>query len=174
MKSSTPWRWYLKAQSGVLLLPVGLCLFGEAVSRRVVQLMGGQAGEWFWTGTLSLICINAGIGLMIDSGLSKGFPRRESRGWSGRRHGVESRGTVPLRCFQGVDLPTGTIGAGFEHTIEIIRSMLRRRIRANMTRTQAILNGQQIHPSPPFTTTIVRVSSMVVDWRKPVCSLRTD
>jgi len=27
-----------------LLLPVGLCLFGEAVSRRVVQLMGGQAG----------------------------------------------------------------------------------------------------------------------------------
>ena len=80
MKSSTPLRWYLKAQSGVLLLPVGLCLFGEAVSRRVVQLMGGQAGEWFWTGTLSLICINAGIGLMIDSGLSKGFPRRESRG----------------------------------------------------------------------------------------------
>ena len=46
-QSST--RWYLKAQAGVLLLPVGLCLFGEAVSRRVVQLMGGQAGEWFWT-----------------------------------------------------------------------------------------------------------------------------
>ena len=80
MKSASPWRWYLKAQSGVLLLPVGLCLFGEAVSRRVVQLMGGQAGEWFWTGTLSLICINAGIGLMIDSGLTKGFPNRGSRG----------------------------------------------------------------------------------------------
>ena len=46
-------RWYLKAQAGVLLLPVGLCLFGEAVSRRVVQMMGGQAGAWFWTGTLS-------------------------------------------------------------------------------------------------------------------------
>ena len=53
-------------------MPVGLCLFGEAVSRRVVQLMGGQAGEWFWTGTLSLICINAGIGLMIQEWLRCG------------------------------------------------------------------------------------------------------
>ena len=78
MKSASPWRWYLTAQSGVLLLPVGLCLFGDAVSRRVVQLMGGQAGQWFWTGTLSLICINAGIGLMINSGLTKGFPGRGS------------------------------------------------------------------------------------------------
>ena len=82
-QSST--RWYLKAQAGVLLLPVGLCLFGEAVSRRVVQLMGGQAGEWFWTGTLSLICVNAGIGLMIDSGMTRGFP--------GRRNGSASSGS---------------------------------------------------------------------------------
>ena len=74
--SHSPIRWYLKAQMGVLLLPVGLCLFGEAVSRRVVQVMGGQAGEWFWTGALSLICINTGIGLMIDSGMTKGFPGR--------------------------------------------------------------------------------------------------
>ena len=74
--SRSPLSWYLKAQAGVLLLPMGLCLFGEAVSRKVVQMMGGQAGEWFWTGTLSLICINAGIGLMIDSGLTKGFPGR--------------------------------------------------------------------------------------------------
>ena len=84
--SNSPVRWYLKAQVGVLLLPVGLCLFGEAVSRRVVQLMGGQAGEWFWTGTLSLICINAGIGLMIDSGMTRGFP--------GRRNGGASSGSV--------------------------------------------------------------------------------
>ena len=69
-------RWYLKAQGGVLLLPVGLCLFGEAVSRKVVQMMGGEAGPWFWIGTLSLICINAGIGLMIESGMTKGFPGR--------------------------------------------------------------------------------------------------
>ena len=72
MRPTSPWRWYLKAQGGVLLMPVGLCLFGEAVSRRVVQLMGGQAGEWFWTGTLSLICINAGIGLMIQEWLRCG------------------------------------------------------------------------------------------------------
>jgi uncharacterized membrane protein HdeD (DUF308 family) len=77
--STSPVRWYLKAQIGVLLLPIGLCLFGEAVSRRVVQLMGGQAGEWFWTGTLSLICINAGVGLMIDSGMTKGFPYRKGQ-----------------------------------------------------------------------------------------------
>ena len=49
----------------------------EAVSRRVVQLLGQDGGPWFWTGTLSLICINAGIGLMIDSGMSRGFPGRQ-------------------------------------------------------------------------------------------------
>ena len=42
--SSSPTRWYLKAQIGVLLLPVGLCLFGEAVSRRIVQLLGQDGG----------------------------------------------------------------------------------------------------------------------------------
>ena len=75
--SSSPVRWYLKAQLGVLLLPVGLCLFGEAVSRRVIQLLGKNAGPWFWYGTLSLIFINAGIGLMIESGMTKGFPGRK-------------------------------------------------------------------------------------------------
>ena len=73
----SPVRWYLKAQIGVLLLPIGLCLFGEAISRRIVQMMGGQNGEWFWTGTISLICINAGIGLMIESGMTRGFPGRK-------------------------------------------------------------------------------------------------
>ena len=75
---STRLRWFLKAQTGVLLLPTGLCLFGEAVSRKMIQMIGGEAGEWFWTGTLSLICINAGIGLMIESGLTKGFPGRKT------------------------------------------------------------------------------------------------
>ena len=27
-------RWYVKAQLGVLLLPAGLCVFGEAVIRK--------------------------------------------------------------------------------------------------------------------------------------------
>ena len=56
---------------------VGLCLFGEAVSRGWCSCSGRTAGEWFWTGALSLICINAGIGLMIDSGMTKGFPGRQ-------------------------------------------------------------------------------------------------
>ena len=42
--STSPIRWYLKAQLGVLLLPVGLCLFGEAVSRKVVQMLGQDGG----------------------------------------------------------------------------------------------------------------------------------
>ena len=74
--STSRLHWYLKAQAGVLLLPVGLCLFGEAVARKVVQMMGESAGPWFWIGTLSLICINAGIGLMIESGLTQGMPAR--------------------------------------------------------------------------------------------------
>jgi hypothetical protein len=80
-------RWYLKAQIGVLLLPAGLCLFGEAVIRKGVQTYAGlamavpeklavvaNAGPWFWYGTLGLVLINAGIGLMIESGLRRGYP----------------------------------------------------------------------------------------------------
>ena len=74
--STSRLRWYLKAQAGVLLLPLGLCLFGEAVARKVVQMMGESAGPWFWIGTLSLICINAGVGLMVESGLMKEYPSR--------------------------------------------------------------------------------------------------
>lgn len=63
--------WYLKAQVGVLLFPAGLCLLGEAV----IHKASPEEEPWFWLGTLSLICINAGIGLMIDSGLLRGLPR---------------------------------------------------------------------------------------------------
>lgn len=60
--------WYLTAQAGVLMFPLGLCIFGEAVSRRI------NGEPWFWWGTVSLIVINAGLGLMIESGLIGGFP----------------------------------------------------------------------------------------------------
>jgi hypothetical protein len=66
--------WYLKAQAGVLLFPLGLCLFGEATLHK------GSGQPWFWLGTLSLIVINAGIGLMIESGLIGGFPRNSQDG----------------------------------------------------------------------------------------------
>lgn len=82
-------RWYLKAQLGVLLLPAGLCLFGEAVIRKGIQTWAGltasgaerlaavpDAGPWFWYGTLGLVLINAGVGLMIESGLRRGYPVR--------------------------------------------------------------------------------------------------
>jgi len=52
-------RWYVKAQLGVLLLPAGLCVFGEAVIRKAFQ---PERGPWFWYGTLGLILINAGVG----------------------------------------------------------------------------------------------------------------
>jgi hypothetical protein len=80
-------RWYVKAQLGVLLLPAGLCLFGEAVIRKshlalaevLANPAGGQSlplpGPWFWYGALGLILINAGVGLMIESGLLRGYPR---------------------------------------------------------------------------------------------------
>jgi len=85
-------RWYVKAQLGVLLLPTGLCLFGEAVIRKGLDQLAASAqlagdgstpvmaavhpGPWFWYGTLGLILINAGVGLMIESGLLRGYPGR--------------------------------------------------------------------------------------------------
>jgi len=83
----------VKAQLGVLLLPTGLCLFGEAVIRKGLRtwadlvassgdgstpVMGAvHPGPWFWIGTLGLILINAGVGLMIESGLLRGYPGRQ-------------------------------------------------------------------------------------------------
>lgn len=76
--ASSPLRWFVKAQLGILLLPAGFCLFGEAVSRRTLQLAGKDIGPWWWYGVLSLVLINAGIGLMIESGLLRGFPARSN------------------------------------------------------------------------------------------------
>ena len=70
-------RWFVKAQIGVLLLPAGLCLFGEAVQRRTLQAMGQPHGRWFWYGTLSLVAIVAGVGLMVESGLLRGYPGQQ-------------------------------------------------------------------------------------------------
>ena len=87
-------RWYVKAQLGVLMLPAGLCLFGEAVIRKGIEQLAASAqlagadgaqvalnvlrapGPWFWYGTFGLILINAGVGLMIESGLLRGYPGR--------------------------------------------------------------------------------------------------
>ena len=69
-------RWFVKAQLGVLLLPAGLCLFGKAVERQTLQAIGQNQGPWAWSGALSLIAITAGVGLMIESGLLRGYPKQ--------------------------------------------------------------------------------------------------
>ena len=80
-------RWYVKAQLGVLLLPAGLCFFAEAAIRKgiltwrslatasIEQLPAvPDAGPWFWYSILGLSLINAGVGLMVESGLRRGYP----------------------------------------------------------------------------------------------------
>jgi hypothetical protein len=72
-------RWFVKAQVGVLLLPAGLCLVGEAVQRRTLQAMGSPHGPWFWYGTLGLVLVVTGVGLMVESGLLRGYPGQQGR-----------------------------------------------------------------------------------------------
>ena len=67
-------RWFVKAQVGVLLLPAGLCLFAEAIYRRIQQADGYVSGPWVWYGILSLVAIVGGVGLMVESGLLRGYP----------------------------------------------------------------------------------------------------
>jgi len=67
-------RWYVKAQLSVLLLPAGLCLFGEAVQRRTLQALGQPHGPGVWYGTLSLVAIVGAVGVMVESGLLRGYP----------------------------------------------------------------------------------------------------
>tara|TARA_B100001989_G_scaffold22638_1_gene13739 strand:+ start:2152 stop:2352 length:201 start_codon:yes stop_codon:yes gene_type:complete len=47
--------------SGILIFSAGLCVFGESIIRKY------NDGNWFLIGTISLILINAGICLMINS-----------------------------------------------------------------------------------------------------------
>ncbi len=70
-------RWFVKAQIGVLLLPAGLCLFGEAIFRRIQLDAGHVNGPWVWWLILSLVAIVAGVGLMVESGLLRGYPGQQ-------------------------------------------------------------------------------------------------
>lgn len=47
--------------SGILIFSAGLCVFGESIIRKY------NDGNWFLIGTISLILVNAGICLMINS-----------------------------------------------------------------------------------------------------------
>ena len=52
---------YSLALLGLILFSSGLCVFGEAVISKY------ERTNWFLTGTISLILINAGLGLMIKN-----------------------------------------------------------------------------------------------------------
>ena len=60
MESSKRKR-YSNALLGNILFSFGLCVFGESVIAKM------NAGHWVYLGTLSLVLINAGIGLMIKN-----------------------------------------------------------------------------------------------------------
>ena len=52
---------YFLALLGLILFSSGLCIFGEAVISKY------ENTNWFCVGTVSLILINAGLGLMIKN-----------------------------------------------------------------------------------------------------------
>jgi len=52
---------YSLALTGLILFSSGLCLFGEALIHKY------ENTSWFLIGTISLILINAGLGLMIKN-----------------------------------------------------------------------------------------------------------
>jgi|TARA_B110000003_G_scaffold193832_1_gene192518 hypothetical protein len=52
---------YVLALLGLILFSSGLCIFGEAVISKYEDV------NWFCTGTISLVFINAGLGLMIKN-----------------------------------------------------------------------------------------------------------
>ena len=52
---------YILALIGLIAFSSGICLFGEALIRKY------NNSEWFAIGTLSLILINGGLGIMIKN-----------------------------------------------------------------------------------------------------------
>jgi hypothetical protein len=52
---------YGLALLGLILFSSGLCVFGEALISKY------ESNNWFLIGTISLILINAGLGLMIKN-----------------------------------------------------------------------------------------------------------
>ena len=54
-------KYTIKGTLGILIFSSGLCIFGEAIIRKYQDL------DFFLIGTISLILINAGICIMINS-----------------------------------------------------------------------------------------------------------
>ena len=54
-------KYVIIATTGIMIFSSGLCLFGESVIYKY------ENKDWFFFGTLSLIFINLGLGLMIKN-----------------------------------------------------------------------------------------------------------
>ena len=59
--NNTKIKTYTFALIGLILFSSGLCLFGESI------IFKYESKEWFISGTVSLILINLGLGLMIKN-----------------------------------------------------------------------------------------------------------
>ena len=59
--NNTKIKTYIFALVGLILFSSGLCLFGESI------IFKHESKEWFTSGTVSLILINLGLGLMIKN-----------------------------------------------------------------------------------------------------------
>jgi hypothetical protein len=58
------YRWLFEAIAGLILVGFGLSLFGQSV---IYKSKGEKAIKWFLWGTLSLIVVNAGLCILVDS-----------------------------------------------------------------------------------------------------------
>ena len=58
------YRWLFEAVAGLILIGLGLSLFGQAV---IYKSKGEKVVKWFLWGTLSLIVVNAGLCILVDS-----------------------------------------------------------------------------------------------------------
>ena len=58
------YKWLIEAVAGLILIGLGLSLFGQSV---IYKSNGAPFKKWFLWGTLSLIIINAGICVFGDA-----------------------------------------------------------------------------------------------------------
>ena len=54
-------KWYFLALLGLILFSSGLCVLGEAIISKY------ENSNWILIGTISLVLINSGLGLMIKN-----------------------------------------------------------------------------------------------------------
>jgi hypothetical protein len=61
--------WWTIAFLGLVLNGSGLSLLGEAIISKSAP--SSAVGDWFWSGTFSLVLINAGICLVVEAAWRK-------------------------------------------------------------------------------------------------------